>query len=202
MRLPYALLAAVSLTAAAVAQAPAGDLAAAQRFLGQVTTMTARFSQTDRQGRVLTGQLSWKQPGRIRFQYEKGVPLLIVADGRALVLIDYQVRQVQRWPIRNSPLGVLLDPANAGAYARVVDGGDPRLIQVEARDPKHPEYGRITLVLARDPAGPAGLTLQGWAALDSQNNRTTVRLTDQRYGAALGDDAFRWNDPRSSTRRN
>jgi hypothetical protein len=38
------------------------------------------------------------------------LPLLIVGDGKALTLIDYEVRQVQRWPISNSPLGALLDP--------------------------------------------------------------------------------------------
>ena len=36
--------------------------------------------------------------------------MLIVGDGKALTLIDYEVRQVQRWPIGNSPLAVLLDP--------------------------------------------------------------------------------------------
>ena len=34
----------------------------------------------------------------------------MIADGKALTLIDYEVRQVQRWPIANSPLGALLDP--------------------------------------------------------------------------------------------
>jgi hypothetical protein len=38
--------------------------------------------------------------------------------------------------------------------------------------------------------------LQGWVALDSQNNRTTIRLSNQRFNAARADGAFRWNDPR------
>ena len=42
----------------------------------------------------------------------------------------------------------------------------------------------------------AGLMLQGWVALDSQNNRTTIRLSNQRFNAAIADGAFRWNDPR------
>ncbi|SFP82716.1 LolA family protein [Sphingomonas rubra] len=193
-----ALLVPFALVAAAPASAQEADLASVQRFLRGVTTMTADFSQTDRAGKVLTGTLTWKQPGKIRFQYQKGVPLLIVAEGGALTFIDYSVRQVQRWPIRNSPLGVLLDPSrDLSQFARVVPGDD-RLISVEARDPNHPEYGRITLVFARNAAGPAGLTLQGWVALDSQNNRTTVRLSNQRYGSAVADNSFRWTDPRRS----
>ncbi|WP_375404764.1 outer membrane lipoprotein carrier protein LolA [uncultured Sphingomonas sp.] len=179
----------------------AGDIAAVQRHLQSLSTLTADFSQTDRGGRVLTGVLTLKQPGRIRFQYARGVPLLIVAEGGALTFIDYQVRQVQRWPIRNSPLGVLLDPSrNLARFARVVPG-PPGVVSVEARDPAHPEYGRITLILARRPDAPAGLTLQGWVALDSQNNRTTVRLSGHRYGAPVSDGAFRWTDPRRGSPR-
>lgn len=194
-----AFLAPLALVAAVPATAQAPDLGSVQRYLRAITTMTADFSQTDRAGKVLTGTLTWKQPGKIRFQYEKGVPLLIVAEGGALTFVDYSVKQVQRWPIRNSPLGVLLDPSrDLSRFAKVVPGDD-RLLSVEARDPKHPEYGRITLVFARDAGGPAGLTLQGWVALDSQNNRTTVRLSNQRYGAPVADGAFRWTDPRRSS---
>lgn len=193
-------LLAVAAIAAAPASAQSSDLAAVQQHLRAITTLTADFTQTDRKNQVLTGRLLLKQPGRVRFQYGRGVPILIVADGRALTFIDYQVRQVQRYPIRNSPLGVLLDPSrDLTRYAKLVPG-DPRLVSVEARDPRHPEYGRITLVLARDAGAPAGLTLQGWVALDAQGNRTTVRLSNQRYGAAVGDEAFRWDDPRRAKR--
>lgn len=193
---PFFALSAAALVAPALAQTPAADLQQVQQHLRGLTTMTADFAQTDRNGKTLTGTLTLKQPGRIRFQYQKGVPLLIVAEGGALTFIDYQVRQVQRWPIKNSPLGVLLDPSREiGRFARVVPG-DARLLSVEANDPKHPEYGKITLVFARGGDGPAGLALQGWVAIDSQNNRTTVRLTNQRFGGPVADSSFRWNDPR------
>jgi outer membrane lipoprotein-sorting protein len=196
------VLATGPLAAPAVAQAT-GDLAAVQRHLQSLTTMTADFSQTDRNGKVLTGTFTLKKPGKLRFQYEKGVPILIVAEGGALTFIDYSVRQVQRWPIKNSPLGVLLDPdRDIGRYAKVVPTGNDRVVSVEANDPKHPEYGRITLVFARDPAAPAGLMLQGWVALDSQNNRTTIRLSGQKFGVPVSDNTFRWNDPRRTGGRN
>jgi outer membrane lipoprotein-sorting protein len=195
--LALAPLALAPIAAPAVAQG-SGDLAKVQAHLRGLSTFTADFSQTDRLGKVLTGALTMKQPGKIRFQYEKGVPLLIVAEGGALTFVDYSVRQVQRWPIKNSPLGVLLDPSrDLSRFAKVVPGSGGSLLQVEASDPKHPEYGRITMVFAPGQ-GPAGLVLQGWVALDSQNNRTTVRLTNQRFGGAVADSAFRWTDPRRS----
>jgi outer membrane lipoprotein-sorting protein len=195
--LPLAVLAATAVPAAA----QTGDLAAVQRHLSAVNTMTAAFSQTDRNGQVLTGTLTLKKPGKIRFQYQKGVPILIVGDGKALTFIDYSVRQVQRWPIGNSPLGVLLDPnKDISRFAKIVPSSDPRVVTLDGYDAKHPEYGRITLVFARDAGAPAGLMLQGWVQLDAQGNRTTIRLSGQKFNAPVSDGMFRWNDPRRQGR--
>jgi outer membrane lipoprotein-sorting protein len=195
--------AALTLAAPAAVAQQGNDLSLVQAHLKGVSALTAGFTQTDRNGKVLTGTLTLKRPGKVRFEYEKGVPLLIVGDGRSLYFVDYQVRQVQRWPIGNSPLGILLDPTkDVSSIAKVVPSGDPRIVSVEAHDPKHPEYGRITLVFARNSAMPGGLLLQGWVALDSQNNRTTIRLSNQRYNGAVADQTFRWSDPRRRGRPN
>ena len=171
---PVAL--ALPIAVPAIAQADQSDLTKVNAYVRAVTTMTADFTQTDRNGQTLTGQLTIKQPGKIRFQYQKGVPLLIVGDGKALTMIDYEVRQVQRWPIGNSPLGALLDPSkDLSKFGKVVPTGDPSILSVEARDPKRPEFGTITMIFKRNAASPAGLQLYGWVALDSQNNRTAIR---------------------------
>ena len=195
----HRFLAALALTPALIAAAP-GELGLVQNHLQSVQSMTANFTQTDRAGKVLTGVLTLKKPGKIRFQYEKGVPILIVGDGKALWFLDYSVGQKQRWPIGNSPLGVLLNPdKDMTRFARVIPGGDPRVISVEANDPKHPEYGRITLIFLRNATAPGGLMLQGWVALDAQNNRTSIRLTNTRFNAPVSDGTFRFNDPQRKT---
>ena len=196
---PLAALAAITLPLALPAAAQQGALAQVQQHLRATQSMTAAFSQTDRVGKTLNGTMTLKKPGKIRFQYEKGVPLLIVADGSSLWFIDYSVRQVQRWPVKDSPLGILMNPdGNVARYAKVLPTGNPNVVSVEAHDPKRPEYGRITMVFARNASAPGGLMLQGWVALDSQNNRTTVRLSNQRFNAPVSDGAFRWNDPRKT----
>ena len=195
------VLLAVQLAEPLLAQQDQSELSRVNAYIRAVTSMTADFSQTDRNGQTLTGQLTLKQPGKIRFQYQKGVPLLIVGDGKALTMIGYEVRQVQRCAIGNSPLGALLDPnKDLSKYGKVVPTGDPPILGVEARDPKRPEYGTITMIFRRDAASPAGLQLYGWVALDSQNNRTAIRLSNQRYGVPVADSAFRWTDPRPKGR--
>jgi outer membrane lipoprotein-sorting protein len=192
----FVIVAAIA-TMAIPASAQPSDLASVSAHLKAVATMTAVFAQTDRAGKTVNGTLTLKRPGRIRFQYQKGVPILIVSDGKALTFVDYSVKQVQRWPVGNSPLGVLLDPnRDMARFARLIQTADSRLVVVEARDSKRPEYGVITLAFSRDASAPAGLMLQGWVTLDSQGNRTSIRLSNQTFNGPVSDEAFRWRDPR------
>ena len=191
-----ALAAGFAIGAPAIAQS-ASTLSAVQSHLKATSSMTADFVQTDRNGQRLSGKLTLKRPGKIRFQYQKDVPLLIVGDGSRLTMIDYQVKQVQSWPVKNSPLGALLDPErDLSKYAKVIPTGSDEVLSVEVKDPKRPEYGTITMVFIRDGSAPAGLRLRGWVALDSQNNRTRIDLSNQRFNVAVADSAFKWTDPR------
>lgn len=196
-------LALAAAPAAAVAFVPAALTAQASSPLSQVSahlkavsTMTANFAQTDRRGQTLTGSLTMKRPGKVRFQYQRGVNMLIVADGKRLNMVDYDVKKVQSWPVGNSPLSVLLNPnQDLSRFAKVVRN-DAQTLLLQARDPKRPEYGTITLGFAKIASSPAGLSLQGWTVIDAQNNRTVTKLSNQRYNVAVSDTAFRWSDPR------
>ena len=182
--------------AAAVAPAPAiaqqaGGLAQVQAHLRAVDTMTAAFSQTDRRGQTLNGTLNLKRPGRVRFDFGRSANMLIVGDGRALTFVDGDTGQRQRWPINDSPLSVLLNPnRDIGRFARVVRD-DAQVLLVEARDPRRREFGTITISFAKSGGAPGGLILQGWTMLDAQNNRTTVRLSNQRFNVPISDSIFR-----------
>jgi outer membrane lipoprotein-sorting protein len=187
--------------APAAAQAD-GRLDQAVAALRGISTMRANFTQTDRNGQRVSGVLTLKRPGKIRFEYEKGVNLLIVSNGSSLTMVDYDVNQVERWPIKESPLGALLDPTrDVKRFGRLQPTSNPDVISIEVRDAKHPEYGVITLVFSRDGGAPGGWELSSWVSLDSQNKRTTVRLSGQQYGVSVSDSAFKYRDPRTTGRR-
>nr|WP_222874199.1 outer-membrane lipoprotein carrier protein LolA [Hankyongella ginsenosidimutans] len=98
------------------------------------------------------------RPGKVRFQYEPTVPFLVVADGRQVSLVDYEVAQVQRYPIRETPLASLLGSADGlRQYAqtiRVADQSGIEILTVEAQDKRRPEYGRLTLYFQDAPGHP------------------------------------------------
>ena len=192
-----AALPAAYLAAPVPVSAATGDLDAAVAALRGIGAMTADFTQTDRNGNTIPGKLFLKRPGKIRFEYAPSAKMLVVSNGKSLYLVDYEVKQVQRWPIGNSPLGALLDPnRDVKAFGRLVPSDQANVVGVEVKDKKHPEYGVITLIFVRDASAPGGLRLTNWVALDAQNNRTTVRLSNQSYGAAIPDSKFSFTDPR------
>ncbi|HZH05349.1 MAG TPA: outer membrane lipoprotein carrier protein LolA [Lautropia sp.] len=197
LALVAAPIAAAALSPAIVSAQAASPLSQVSAHLKAVNTMTANFTQSGRGGQQLDGVLTLKRPGKARFQYGRGVPLLIVADGKRLTLIDYQVKQVSAWPIGSSPLAVLLDPnKDLSRIAKVLPSSDPRVVLVQARDPRRPEFGTITLSFAKVSNGPGGLLLRGWTTVDAQKNRSTVQLSNHRFNVAVADNAFTFVDPR------
>jgi outer membrane lipoprotein-sorting protein len=190
-------LAPVALVAAAVpAVAQTSDVARVEAHLSAVQSMTASFIQTDSRNRSARGTLQLKRPGRIRFQYQ-GADVLMVADGKRLWFLDYEVGQKNSWDLNRTPLGILLAARpDLDRIARVIPQKDPRVLLVRAKDPGRPEFGTLLLAFVRTPSAPGGLKLEGWTAIDAQNKRTTVKLGNQRYNVAVAESAFRFAEPK------
>lgn len=196
-----ALIPAALLVAPVAAPAAASDLAQVKAHLKSVSSMTANFVQTDAKGRSLSGTLQLKRPGRIRFEYGRGVNVLLVADGKRLTFVDYDVGQKSSWALNKTPLGILLssDP-DVDRIARVVPSEDPRVLVVRARDPSRNEYGTLILAFIKERSAPGGLRLYGWTAVDAQGKRTMVKLSNQRYNVAVAPAAFTYAEPKKRSR--
>jgi outer membrane lipoprotein-sorting protein len=193
---PVAVVAMVAAPVPAAAAPESADLARVQAHLTSVQSMIADFTQTDAKGRSAAGTLQLKRPGRIRFQYGSG-DLLLVGNGKSLTYLDYQVGQKSSWPLNKTPLGILLSAnPDIKGNAKVVASTDPRTVVIRAKDRQNPEYGTLILAFLRSPSAPGGLMLYGWTAVDAQNKRTTVKLSNQRYNVAVPDSAFQFADPK------
>jgi outer membrane lipoprotein-sorting protein len=191
---PMALVASIAAPAPA---ATSGELKAVEASLAATSSMTADFLQTDGKGRQMAGTLTLKRPGKIRFAYGGGVNMLLVANGKTLSFIDYDVGQKSSWPIGKSPLAVLLSPQpDLGRIARIVPSENPNVVVVRARDARRPEFGTLVMAFQKAPGAPGGLRLEGWTAIDAQNKKTTVRLSNQRYNVAVPDSAFTYAEPK------
>jgi outer membrane lipoprotein-sorting protein len=188
--LPAAMIAA----APALAAAPSPDLARLRAHLTAVQTMTANFTQTDAKGRVESGTLQMKRPGRIRFAYSGG-DVLLVANGKTLSFIDYAVGQKSSWPLGRTPLGPLLSNSpDFNGKAEILPSNDSRVVVARARNTG--QYGQLTLAFLRSASAPGGLQLYGWTAIDPQGRRTTVKLSNVRFNVAVPESAFTYAEPK------
>ena len=197
MKAPIVVLFSFMLGAAPALAATLDDVAAS---LTATTSLSADFTQTGADGKVLTGKMLLARPGKIRFQYDTA-KLLIVGNGKTLTFVDYGVRQVSQWPVKSTPLGILLaSEPDLSRVARVV-ADEKRGVLVEARDPKRPEFGTLEIGFVRDAAAPGGLSLVGWTARDAQGGLTETRLSNARYNADLSKADFGFRDPRRAVSR-
>ena len=185
-------LAASASAFAAAAQSP--DLERLKAHLSAVQTMTADFTQTDAKGHVDSGTLQMKRPGRVRFAYSAG-DLLLVANGKTLTFVDYSVGQKSSWPLGRTPLGPLLSSSpDFNGKAEILPSNDSRVVVARARSAG--QYGQLTLAFLRNPSAPGGLQLYGWTAIDPQNHRTTIKLSNVRFNVAVPDGAFAFAEPK------
>jgi outer membrane lipoprotein-sorting protein len=194
LMVPAALVAAAPVLAAA--NSP--DLARLKDHISSVQTMTANFTQTDAKGRVATGTLQLKRPGRVRFEYSSG-DLLLVANGKTLTFLDYQVGQKSAWPLGRTPLGPLLSSSpDFNGRAQILPSDNERVVVARAKNSG--QYGQLTLAFLRNSSAPGGLQLYGWTAIDPQNHRTTVKLSNVRYNVAVPNGAFTSAEPKKTRR--
>jgi len=201
--LPLGLLATVPALAQpaprppAPAPAPAAiDRAAVQRveaYLNAMRTLRARFLQIGQNGASAEGQAWISRPGRMRFDYDPPEPILLVASGGQVMMLDRQLGQPNIVPAASTPLGLLLrDEIRLSGDVTVVStersGG---LLRIALARTGQPAEGRLTLVFDENP-----MQLRQWAVLDAQGRQTTVTLSAIDTTVRPDNRIFDFNDPR------
>lgn len=172
-------------------------------WLTSLKSIQSKFIQTNPDGGTARGTFSMERPGKVRFEYDDDVPLLIVSDGKTLNMVDYDMGEVTRWPVKDTPLAVLLDKDFAfSKHARLENveaGGLANLYRVSASDPKRPEMGTITLIIA-DNGGDItrDLDLRAWQVIDAQGSLTRVSLLGVASDVTFTKDHWLYDDPRGS----
>ncbi|MDG6095548.1 outer membrane lipoprotein carrier protein LolA [Acetobacter sp. AN02] len=166
--------------AAVLTPADRGWLARIEDQLNTVTTLQARFRQVAPDRAVTNGTVWLSRPGKMRFEYDKPSPLLLVASGGKVVFRDSQLDQTTEIPQERTPLGLLLGSHVAFSGPVTVTGFSHQggFIHVTVVRTASPGDGSLTLVFREAP-----LALVSWTVLDAQGRQTEVSLSDIRPGA-------------------
>jgi outer membrane lipoprotein-sorting protein len=158
-------------------------------YLNSLKTITAKFMQVGPDGSVRTGQAIVQRPGKMRFQYDKPNPQLLVAGFGLLVYHDPQLGQTTNIPLSSTPLGILLDKTVrlSGAVTVTKVSEPPGEVQVSLIRTGKAQQGHITLVFSTDP-----MELRQWRVTDAQGQLTQVSLYDLHASKPFPDKDFEY----------
>jgi len=162
--------------------------------LNKVRSLKATFIQRGPEGNVDEGTIFLERPGKIRFEYTNGNPILVVSDGDMLSFVDYEVKQVSRWPIDKTPLTILVDDQ---IDLKDKDIEIPEiirfagLIKISILQPDQQDQGHITLIFEEST-----MELKSWEVIDVQGYTTRIALLNPEYNVTVGEDRFTFEDPR------
>ncbi len=174
-------------TPAALTPADQGWIDRVAQYLNGVTTLKARFLQIAADGATTQGTAWLDRPGRMRFEYDKPSPLLLVASGGNVVFRDSKLDQTTSVPLSRTPLGLLLAPdiKLAGDVTVTAFTHANAQVQVTLERTASPSDGSLMLVFSEQP-----FALRSWTVVDAQNRETRVDLYDVAIGGSFPDTLF------------
>ncbi len=168
-------------------EADQADLARVSAYLNSIHTLKGDFVQLGPDGQADLGHFYLEKPGRLRFDYNPPNPMLVVADGRYLIVANRKMKTVDRTPLSLTPLDLILgdniDLLHNSAILAVKH--EPGILIIQARSSDHRSRANIALAFT-DPI----LELRQWTVLDDQGLETTVALRGLENGAVLDPSLF------------
>jgi outer membrane lipoprotein-sorting protein len=169
------------------------DIARVEAYLNTLRSFRARFLQVAPDGTTSEGNAWLQRPGRLRFEYDKPTPDLLVAGFGSAVWFDSQLKQTTSVPLVTTPLGILLadtirlsGDVTVTGITRAPGELDIALVRTSA-----PGDGTLTLVFNDQP-----LVLKQWAVTDQQHQDTRVSLFNLEPGGNFAATLFQFEDPR------
>ena len=172
------------------------DVARIETYLNSFRTMSGRFLQVGADGLSSEGKVWLSRPGRMRFEYDPPVPILVVGDGTFVIFHDKELGQIDRIPLGATPLAFILRDevklSGSAADKVAVDKVERQrgLLRVTLLDTARPKEGRLTLTFSDGP-----LTLRQWQVIDAQGKATNITLNDMALNETLPGRLFVFIDP-------
>jgi outer membrane lipoprotein-sorting protein len=174
---------------------PTGALSVAQmeEYLNNITTMIAEFEQHTSHGESSTGRFYLSRPGKLRWEYDPPVPLLVVLSNNKLTMLDKELEQITFGKTEDHLAALLTKPViRLSKDTKIIHfGTHSGITRLSIQHPTKAEIGTMTLIFRAKP-----LTLTGIEMEDQNHNLTTVHFKDTIYGTTIDKDLFVIKDPR------
>jgi outer membrane lipoprotein-sorting protein len=174
-------------------------LSQAQTHLNSIRSMKARFTQVAPNGHISSGTLYLKRAGKMRWEYDPPVPIIIVTQGDYLRYYDHELEQISDIPLSGNIAGLLTEDTIdfADKDLKVLEAkaeDNVQVVRVTSADA--PEEGEISFIFTEKP-----YALKNILTKDAKGEETTIALQEAEMNLPLKDDLFAIFDPNIRKRK-
>ena len=151
-----------------------------------VPTMSGEFLQFGPKGEQNGGNFYLARPGKVRFDYEDPSPIEVVSNGQSVAVLNNKLKTFQSYPLKNTPLKLLLDNKINVANNSIIDVKvEPDVTTIVMGDKQILGNSIITLLF-----DPVNFDLRQWTIKDAQGKETSVMIFNIEKNVKLSSKLF------------
>jgi outer membrane lipoprotein-sorting protein len=164
-----------------------------EQYLNSIKAISADFLQLSPDGEESRGKFFLSRPGKLKWQYEKPFPIIIIMSGKKLTHYDVELDQLSYTDAEEHIAGILT--AKDVSFGkdivpiRAYEEFSTIYIYLADKTKKHTE--KLVLVLSKSP-----LELKQIYVMDTENNVTYVTFSNLQHLDNLDKSTFILQDPR------
>lgn len=168
-----------------------------ESYLNNIKTLRAKFSQFTEDGKIVNGKIYLSKPGKIRFEYEKPSPILIIGTKGWIIYENKSINQISEYPTKQTPLAFLLEKefkfdANDIKINRLdVEEG---YIEINLLHKRTFNKSTLTIVFENNP-----IKLRKWKIVDSQGKPISISLFNIEKNISIDESLFIFTFPPNYT---
>lgn len=158
-----------------------------ENYLNSLTTVVTDFTQVAPDGSLSSGKFYLERPGKMRWEYNPPVPIVMVSSGGVMIYFDRELAQTSTIPIDNTPAGILVREhiAFSGDIAVKQMTNEAGIIRVTLIQPEKPDNGELTLELTDKP-----LALKNLSFIDATKQETRIGFSNAVMGQPIDSKLF------------
>ena len=156
------------------ASATPQQIAFAEEYLNNLKTIASEFIQEAPSGDISTGTFYLSRPGKLRWQYNPPVPILIVVNKGSVAYYDAELDEVTYLSAES----------------------ENKALRITFALKEKPDEGSMTLVFEEAP-----FLLRKIEIADAAKNITKINLNNPQMGVAIEDKLFTFKNPRYNKKR-
>ena len=174
------------------------QIAFAEEYLNGIHSIVSEFIQEAPSGDVSTGTFFLERPGKLRWQYNPPVPILIVVNKGSVAYYDAELDELSYLSDKDTLTSFLTRSDIKFSGDVVVTNAESvdKVLRITLVLKEKPDEGSMTLVFEEAP-----FLLRKIELTDAAKNVTRINLNNPQFGVAIDNKLFIFKNPKYNKKR-